>query len=134
MATTTDELRGLHSVRVERAALIERIAKNREDHRKIYEEAMAGWKKAVIEEIERMHKDALEGKDFRLRINLVRPEDHTDEYDSVLELLAMSLDDEFELTYQEFNNFVLDKWGWQHDFLTMSASYGSSTAREKGSL
>lgn len=134
MATTTDELRGLHTVRVERAALIERIQTNRDDHRKIYEEAMEGWKKAVTEELERMYQDALKGKDYRLRINLVRPDDHTDEYDSVLELLEMSLDDEFELTYQEFNNFVLDKWGWQNDFLTMSASYGSLSAREKGSL
>lgn len=135
MSTATENgvLRGLQTVRVNKADLLERIKKNRADHRKIYEEAMDGWKKAVTEELDRMHADALAGKDYRLRVNLARPEDHTDEYDTVIELLEMSLDDELELPYHEFANYALDKWGWQRDFLTTSMSYGSAMAATKSS-
>ena len=80
------------------------------------------------------YKDALEGKAYNIAFHLTRPEDHTDEYDSVIELLEASLDDEFELTYGQFNNYVLDKWGWQEHFLAMSSHYGSGTARRKSSV
>lgn len=135
MSTTTENgiLRGLQTVRVNKDELLKRIKKNRADHRQIYEEAMDGWKKAVIDELEKMHADALKGKDFRLAVRLERPEDHTDEYDTIIELLEMSLDDELELPYNEFANYALDKWGWQGRFLSMSASYGSTGALAKTS-
>lgn len=135
MSVTTDNhtLRGLQTVRVNKAELLERIKKNRADHRKIYEEAMDGWKKAVIAELDDMHRKALEGKDFVLAVRLERPEDHTDEYDTIIELLEMSLDEELELPYHEFANYALDKWGWQGRFLETSMSYGSSSAFSKAS-
>lgn len=135
MSTMTEnhKLRGLQTVRVNKADLLERIKKNRDEHRQIYEEAMAGWKKAVTDELEKMYEDALNGRDFRLAVRLERPEDHTDEYDTIIELLDMSLDEELELPYNEFANYALDKWGWQGRFLSMSASYGSTGAIAKTS-
>jgi len=134
MTTMTDELRGIQTVRVEKEPLLKRIRANKEDHRKIYEEAMEGWKRSVIEELEKAYNDALTGKDFRVVVRLERPEDHTNEYDTVIELLKMSVDEEFELTYVEFSNFVLDKWGWQAGFLRTASSYGSTLAMSKGDI
>lgn len=125
------ELRGLSTVRMAKDTLLERIKANRDEHRKIYEEAMEGWKRSVIEALDTAYKDALEGKAYNVVFRLEQPQDHTDEYDTVIELITASLDDEFELEYHEFANFVLDKWGWQHAFLGMASSYGSETATRK---
>ena len=124
-------LRGLNTVRVNKVELLERIKKNRDEHRKIFEEALTGWKKKVTEELERRYQEALQGKRFDVAIHLPRPEDHTDQYDTVIELLTMSLDEELELTQAEFANYALDKWQWQANFLAMSSSYGSVTASAK---
>lgn len=131
MSTDTLELRGLDAVRMDKERLLERIKKNRDEHRKIYEEAMEGWKRAVITALEQATKDALEGKAYHISFHLPQPEDHTDEYDTVIELLEASLDDEFELTYGQFSNYVLDKWGWQHHFLDNASGYGSMSATKK---
>lgn len=132
--TTTPELRGFSMVRMSKTDLVRRITANRDEHRKIYEEAMSGWKRSVIDALDAAYKDALEGKAFRVWFELTRPEDHSDEYDTVIQLLDASLDEEFELTNQEFRNFVLDKWGWQHAFLATAQSYGSQTAMSKDTV
>ena len=131
--TETPELRGVQTVRVRKDDLLERIKKNRDEHRAIFEEALEGWKKKVIEELEKRYQDAFNGKKFDIAIYLPRPEDHTDEYDTVIELLTMSLDEELELTQQEFANYALDKWKWQAAFLTSSINYGSSLGQFKAS-
>ena len=130
----TDEvtLRGVQTVRVNKDTLLERIKKNRDQHRQIFEEALDGWKKKITEVLEERYQAALQGKDFNVLIHLPRPEDHTDQYDTVIELLEMSLDDELELTQQEFANYALDKWQWQAQFLTTSAAYGSMKAYGHG--
>jgi len=127
-----DRLRGFRSVRLAKDRLLERIRKNRDDHRAIFEEALDGWKSQVAKDLEEAAEAAKVGKAFKVHFGLVKPEDHTDDYDSVIALLEMSEDDEFELTWHEFQNYVMDKWDWQATFLTNSSSYGSMRAYDKG--
>lgn len=132
MAYDTEEgaLRGLDTVRVNKYDLLERVKKNRDEHRAIFEEALEGWKKRTIEVLEKRFQDALKGK-IDLAFNLPRPADHTDDYDTVIELLTMSLDEELELSQHDFACYALDKWAWQAQFLTTSASYGSGLGQFK---
>lgn len=130
--TEEQTLRGLDTVRVDKETLLNRIKINRDQHRTIFEEALEGWKKKVIEVLEERYEDALKGKNFNIAIHMPRPEDHTDQYDTVIELLSMSLDEELELTQHDFACYALDKWQWQAAFLTASASYGSRTAYGHG--
>lgn len=129
--TEESTLRGLDTVRVKKDELLERIEKNRDEHRQIFEEALDGWKKAVTRALEEAYQDALQGKEFRLHVGLVKPEDHSDQYDTVIELLKMSQDDELELTQHDFACYALDKWQWQAAFLTTSMDYGSASAVRK---
>lgn len=126
-----ETFRGLDNVRVKKDTLLKRIETNRNDHRSIFEEAMEGWKQAVTEALDDAYRDALAGKEFRVAINLVKPQDHTDEYDTVIELLKMSEDDELVLTQDDFACYVLDKWHWQHAFLTSSSGYVSSSSNKR---
>ena len=43
-------------------------------------------------------------------INLAEPVDHTADYDRILAMLEMSVDDTISLSAQEFNQYVLDNW------------------------
>lgn len=129
--TEEGTLRGISTVRVNKDVLLDRVKANRDEHRTIFEEALEGWKKKVIEQLEIRYNEALKGKKFDIAIHLPRPEDHTDQYDTVIELLEFSLDEELELTQAEFANYALDKWQWQAAFLATSSSYGSVTASAK---
>lgn len=131
MTTEMAELRGLSKVRVNKGDLLEAVKKNRDDHRKIFEEALDGWRKQVVEALEQAYKEAKEGKNFRMWFDLPRPEDHTKEYDQAITMLEFSMDDELELTQGEFAMYVMDEWGWQRTFAGMAQSYNSTTANAK---
>lgn len=115
--------RGLQTVLVDKAELLEKIERNRADHRAIFEEALEGWQRAVIKELEQMADDAKAGREYRLRVGLIQPTDHTDDYDAVIEMLKMSQDDELVLSRNDFEAYVLDRWGWQADFASTSMQY-----------
>jgi hypothetical protein len=131
MSDETPKLRGLETVRVSKTKLLEKVKANREEHRATFEEAIAGWRDEIVRRVEEILRDAKAGRDVPLHIGVVRPEDHTSDYDSVISLLEMSEDDELELTYQQFNQYANDNWGWQHQFLATASTYGSETALNK---
>lgn len=136
MATATHEtdepiLRGLDTVRVKKEEVEKKVKENRDEHRKIFEEAFDGWKAKYVEWLEVTLAQAREGKELGSRFALTRPEDHTRDYDQVLTMLAMSQDAELELSAHEFANYIMDEWGWQHSFLMASMSSGSHIAEGK---
>ena len=50
------------------------------------------------------------GRSISRSINLAEPVDHTADYDRILAMLEMSVDDTISLSAQEFNQYVLDNW------------------------
>lgn len=116
----------MEDVKVEKGKLLGRLEKNRNKHRKLFEEALEGWKARVIEELEKSVKDAKANKKFRTFLQLPQPVDHTSEYEVVIEQVRWSVEEQVELTYREFKQFVLDRWDWTEEFSASSASYSSS--------
>lgn len=51
------------------------------------------------------------------------PVDHTDDYERAREMYTMSIDDVIELTENEFDQLVLDNWGWKGEFLRTTSAY-----------
>jgi hypothetical protein len=122
--------RQLDSVLVKRTELLERVRANREEHAEIFEKSLSGWHTAVTEALKKAYSDARQGKEYATQIGLPKPEDHTGEYDQVVTMLEMSQDQELELSARDFARFVMDHWGWQSQFLTITSSY-SNAARAK---
>lgn len=106
----------MHRVRVQKKELSDRVAANRDRHREQFSKGLELYKAAVIAELEVWMERARKGKRVRARTALVAPEDHTQEYDQLLDMLAMSVEDEIELTAQEFAQYVRDDWGWKRQF------------------
>lgn len=118
-----DELRGLNSVRIRRAELLVKLEQNRDGHRAVFEAAIEGYHQAVITALENALEEAKAGKKYRADIWLPEPADHTADYDRAIAMLEMSLDEELELTAQEFAQYALDDWGWKRDFLATTSNY-----------
>lgn len=120
----------MQEVTVSRLDLIRRIVENRERHHKIVEEALVGYRKAVIEELDKMIAFAKEGRKIQTRVGLIQPQDHTVDYDAVIDMLTMSTDDTIVLSQSDFRAYVRDEWAWKGQFLMSNSSYSMSAMRD----
>lgn len=103
----------MHQVKVKRTQLLEKIKANRDAHRELFLKAQKGYRELMIEELDRMLKEAREGKPIRRAVSLVEPADHTEDYDGVIARLEMSVEDEITIDAQSFDQYVRDKWHWK---------------------
>lgn len=116
----------MQTVKVARGTLIEKIKANRDDHREVFLKAQEKFKAAVIERLDTMLADARAGKKVSQYINLTAPQDHTKDYDNILAMLELSVDDVIELTQADFRQYVMDQWAWASQFGETAMSYGIS--------
>lgn len=121
-------------IKVEKEKLLDILRTNREQHRAIFEEALEGWKAQVLERLEEMVKLAREGKVRDATIDLPRPSDHTSDYDRVIGMLELDVDDHVELDDQEYATYVQDDWGWRQRFLTSNSGYSQSARTALGDV
>lgn len=113
----------MQQVKVNTQELITKVQANRDAHRGLYEEAMEGYKNAVMAWLLLQIDYAKANAPFETYFNEARPEDHTDDYDNVLDMLKMTVDKEVVLNQHEFRQYVRDDWGWKNEFLATATSY-----------
>ncbi len=113
----------MQTVTVNKDTLIEVMTKNREQHRDAFEEAFDGYHKECIRVLEENLAQFRAGTRKRLEWRESPPEDHTKDYDRVLKMLAMSVDDEIDLLSNEFECYVQDDWGWKQAWGTSNSKY-----------
>jgi hypothetical protein len=103
----------MNTVKVKRTEILSRIKTNREAHRELFLKAQDGYRQDMIEELDRMLQEARDGKKIRRTIALVEPQDHTADYDRVIDMLEMSQDEILEIEAHEFDMYVRDNWSWR---------------------
>lgn len=125
-----DEPRGMQAVKVKKSELLDILRKNREEHRETFLEALDGYHKAAMKALADRVQEAKDNQRISLTFHLEQPTDQTKEYDRIIKMLEMSVDDEVELTQKEFANYVMDDWSWMHQWLASNSRY-SESARGK---
>lgn len=120
----------MRDVRVNKADLLKIVQSNRNNHRKIFQEAQEGFKKEVIKQLEMRLTDAKNGKRINGSFHLEAPIDQTREYDRVISMLNMSVDDIVELDEESYAQYVLDQWAWRHSFLMSNSAYSGTAAAQ----
>jgi len=110
-------------VRLKRKELLEKVKGNRANHRAVFEKALEGYRKAAIKELEKMLDEAKKGLRISREVRLVEPMDQTREYDRVIKMLEMSMDDIIELDERGFSQYVMDDWSWKANFLETTNPY-----------
>jgi hypothetical protein len=101
------------------------LKENRNKHLGLLSRAKIGYKKAVIECLESLLKEANDRNFDNLTniLNLPKPVDKAEEYDRAIEMLEMSVDEKITITSQEFRNYVKDKWDWTDQMLLSNTRY-----------
>ncbi len=113
----------MNEVTVDKAELYEVLAKNREAHHEKFAKAQGVYRDRVILELEKSLQRARAGDKVEHYIRLPIPEDHTDDYDRVMQMLEMHQFGNIKLTQSEFQCYVQDEWGWLKTFAANTTSY-----------
>ncbi len=113
----------MRSVTVHRDEFLARVRENRDNHRSVFEEALEGYRNRLTAELERRVRDLNRGRRVDQYIGLPEPEDHTEDYDRILAMAEMSVDDTVHLTEDEFAMYVMDQWRWKQSFSESTDRY-----------
>jgi tRNA A37 N6-isopentenylltransferase MiaA len=113
----------MQNVKVKKDELLATVRKNRDGHRDLFLKAQAGYREDAIAELDRMLREARDGKKIRRGFTMPEPIDRTGDYDTVINMLEMSVDDVVELQFHEFAQYVRDQWSWKRDVDLVNMSY-----------
>ena len=115
-------------ISVNKDELLVKLEENRAKHREIYEEAVVGYRKCVIEMLEERLDEIKDGGKINMSFAVVEPQNHTREYDIAIEMVKMAVDDTIELDQHQFQNYVMDEWNWTQNFLYCNANYSQTAS------
>ncbi|GAB3077757.1 hypothetical protein [Pedococcus soli] len=113
----------MRTVKLNRDEFMNAVTINRDNHRAVFEEALEGYRTRMIRELERRIRHVRTGRAVDQYLRLPEPEDHTADYDRVLTMAAMSVDDIVELTSEDFAMYVMDQWNWKQSFSETTGLY-----------
>lgn len=116
----------MKTVTVDKSQLTGMITNNRAAHRKIFEEAVEGYKKEGIRLLEEHVERIKKGDLVEVYVRLPRPEDHTADYDRVLKMLEMHTEIHVEIDQESFASYVMDDWTWKRQFLATNSAYSGT--------
>lgn len=119
----------MRDITVNKEELLAKLEENRRDHRQVFEEAIEGFKKEVIRQLEQYIKEVKEGKNRDVYVSMPVPKDHTPDYNRAIAMVKMSVGNTITLSETDFSQYVMDDWRWQREFI--GNSYGSRTARSE---
>lgn len=115
----------MRSVKVKCDELKTRLVVNRDFHIDDYLEMMEYYEI----DVERLANELLErvkNRDYSLMtVVATKPESYESDYNAVIEMLEMSVDDEIELSNQEFKQYVMNEWNWKGGFDMLKTVYNS---------
>lgn len=115
----------MQEIVVNKAKLIDIMKKNRAEHHDIVVEAQQGFRAKVIERLDEMLHLAQEGKKIDINVGLRMPEDHTEDYDRVIGMLELDINETVKLDESQYSQWVQDQWGWQRSFTVSNSTYSA---------
>lgn len=113
----------MREVTIEKGTLQKLIETNREQHREQYQKAFDGYAAAMRRALEENLSAFQKNAHHRVLITEAPPEDHTKDYDVILEMLALEVDDEVTIDQGSFRQYVKDEWGWKVGWTVSNSKY-----------
>jgi len=122
----------MNTVKVKREELLTKVRSNRDAHRTLFLKAQEGYRKLVIEELDRMLKDAKDGLPIQRSVTLTEPSNHVKDYDRVITMLEMSVEETITLDGRAFDRYVMDNWDWSRFALATNTAYADEIPHAPG--
>jgi len=113
----------MHEITVDKAELIEKIQANRDEHRSMFIKAQERYRDAMIAELDQALQEARDGRKIRRAFTLPVPEDHTDDFNTAIEMLEWEQGKSVVLDHRDFMRFVQNRWEWAASFAASTQSY-----------
>ena len=119
----------MRSVTVQKDELREIIEHNREEHEAIFQEAVEGYRAQAVKLLEEHIERIRTGQLVNVHVSMPRPVNHIKDYDRVLKMLKMSIEDVVEIDEDSFGAYVMDDWHWKDAFLASNSAYSRTAER-----
>ena len=104
--------------------LLEILCENRKKHKEQYKESIKAFRVKAADLLNKELQKIIAGKKFDVYFDLQKPVSHEKDYDLVIKMVEMSVDDILELQQDEFNQLVNDEWTWKSSFrLSVNSNY-----------
>jgi hypothetical protein len=100
----------MNEVTVSKEKLLSTLRENKAKHVEIYTDAVEGVRVEYRKLLEKEIKKLDDNKTVKAYVQIDMPTSHEEQYQDVIEMLEMSVDDEVTLSKHEFANYVQDKW------------------------
>ena len=113
----------MKNILVNKEELKDILKENRRKHREIFEAAQVGYRKEAVALLDKALENARTGKDIKMYFSLDAPVDQTKDYDRVIRMLNMSVEETLELSEVDFAQYVLDDWSWKMNFMSTNSKY-----------
>ena len=113
----------MKSIKAKVSEVLDILKKNRDLHREIFIAAQKIYRSEVIRKLDQALQAAKDGKEFPSYIQIPEPEDHTKDYDRVIRMLELSTEETIELSEQEVEVYVMDRWSWSHSWAASNIRY-----------
>ena len=120
----------MESIKVSKADLLAVLTSNREKHKAVFLEAQESYRKLAIEELDKALAEARSGRKILRFLTLVEPQDQSKDYDRVIRMMDMSVDDHINLSEREFQQYVMDEWQWKAAFTAANIGYSKTLQDE----
>jgi hypothetical protein len=125
------------TVNVNKSELISKLKNNLKQHKEDYKEAVAGYKIKVeadfAKALENAKKHTAEQLvEMSLSINCFPPGSHENEYNEIIMMLEMSVDEVIQLDGQSFRQYVMNEWSWSKAFTATANMYKNIAAGNVG--
>jgi len=105
---------------------LEKLKANRKQHTEIFEEAFENYTKLALELLNIALEHAQDGNVDLLALNqLQKPVNHLKDYDRAISMVENSQDGEFDLEENEYDQYIMDNWGWRRSFLVSNSTYST---------
>lgn len=101
------------------------VQANRDRHRAEYEKALKSYEHAMRAWFEEQLQRLLAGKSWDRNPPHPAPEDHTDDYDQLIGMLTMSVNETMDLDWSTYRQFVDDEWGWSRATQVTNSYYAA---------
>jgi len=99
---------GNRTILLKKDELIAKIKENKEIHEKEYEEAVKAYKKEALKQLAEQTKKVEQGA-LDAKLELVTPQNRSENYDKIIEMFEWDVRDEVELSQGEFLEYVQDE-------------------------
>lgn len=113
----------MQEVTVHKDELLQKLRANKNKHMADYTYALKGYVEALVDQLNSKLKELDSGSIPDASINLPKPKAHVEEYDQVITMVEMSVDEEIKLYSQEFAQYVMDNWSWKNTFTATNMMY-----------